>query len=262
MISKSEWNSVNDERTEPARSDAGEPPTYEEVLAYSRGELPPAEEERVRELLVSYPELARTMFASIPEDEAKPGEPGYVSDEELASRLAALQERLPRESQPVLPYRQTGRVATRRWAPIALAAMLVIVSGLYLQSAMEARRLTVLVNAPHVAADERVILSDARRGGVPEGVQLNPEAGSYALVVSADDPMYRSYRLEVIEYETQRALWKSETLHRTEDNGTFSIFFRREFLQPGDYQVVVFGVAAGREERLATHTFSLPSASR
>lgn len=258
MISKSEWNSVNDE---PVRPDAGDPPTYEEVLAYSRGELPPPEEERVRELLVAYPKLARTMFATVPEDEAQPGEPGYVSDVELARRLAALKERLPLESEPLLPRAQGGRAARRPWVPIALAAMLAIVSGLYLQSAMEARRLSVLVNAPQVAADERVILSDARRGAVPQGVTLDPQAASYALVVPADDPMYRNYRLEILDYETQRLLWKSDTLNRQEENGTFSIFFRREFLPPGDYQLVVFGVAAGRDEKLATHTFSLSRAA-
>jgi hypothetical protein len=251
MTSKSEWSSVNGERPGPTRPETGEPPTYEEVLAYSRGELPPAEEERVRELLVAYPELARTMFASVPEDEAQQGEPGYVSDVELARRLKVLHERLPIE-RPAAPFR------ARRWAPLALAATLAIVSGLYIQSAVEVRRLSVLVNAPHVAADERILLSDARRGGGAQGVLLDPEAGSYALVVSADDPMYRSYRLEIVDYGTQRSLWKSEILQRKEDNGTFSLFFRREFLPPGDYQVVVYGVAAGGEEKLDTHTFIVP----
>jgi hypothetical protein len=259
MISKSEWNSVNGELRE--RRDGGDPPTFDEVLAYSRGELPPEEEERVRELLVSYPELARTMFASVPEDEAKPGEPGYVSDVELAHRRAVLQERLHSE-RPALPaHSHSGRKATRYWAPIALAATLVIVSGLYIQSAMEVRNLSAQLNAPRVAADERLILPDARRGGVAEGILLDPDASSFTLVVPADDLMYRDYRLEIIDYETQRAVWRSETLQRKEDNGTFSIFFRREFLRPGDYQVVVFGVAAGREEKLDTHTFSIPRAA-
>ena len=262
MISKSEWNSVNGEPAGRDRRDAGEPPTFEEVLAYSRGELSPQEEERIRELLVSYPELARTMFASVPDDEAKPGEPGYVSDVELARRRAVLQQRLQIERPALLPARsQSGRRATRYWAPMALAATLVIVSGLYIQSAMEVRNLSAQLNAPRVAADERLILPDARRGGIAEGILLDPDASSFTLVIPADDSMYRDYRLEIIDYETQRRVWKSETLNRKEDNGTFSIFFRREFLQPGDYQVVVYGVANEREEKLDTHTFSIPRAA-
>lgn len=255
MISKSDWNAVNEELAAEERRKLGDPPTVEEVLAYSRGELPPAEEERVRELLVCHPALARIMFASAPEHEAKPGEAGYVSDEELARRLAALEERLqlPAAAAPVRRA-QRGRVFGWRYAPIAAAAVLVIVSGLYIDALLDVRRLSRELHAPRVAADERLIVSDHRRGVGPLAVTLDPDASSYTIVVPADGN-YRNFRLEILDYETQRSVWKSDLLRRHEDDRTFSIFFGREFLPPGDYQVVVYGVAGEREEKLDTHSF-------
>lgn len=259
MISKSEWNAVNDEVTADARRKFGDPPTAEEVLAYSRGELSPDEEERMRELLVCYPEIARAMFASEPDEDARPGEPGYVSDAELGQRFAALQERLP-ISTPVPPPRaQHGRVLMWRYVPIAAALMLL--SGLYIQSAMEVRRLSQELNAPRVGEDERVVTSDARRGG-GTGVTLDPNSSSYTVVVSTGASTFADYRLELLDYATQKPIWKSALLHRTrDDNQTFSIFFGREYLPPGEYQVFVYGVENGSETHLDTISFTIPRAS-
>lgn len=57
MITKTDWDAALDAWVEDERERLGGPPTHEEVVAYLRGELPPAEAARVRALLVYYPEL-------------------------------------------------------------------------------------------------------------------------------------------------------------------------------------------------------------
>ena len=41
MTEKNEWKAAHDELQAEARNQAGEPPTFEEVLALMRGQLPP-----------------------------------------------------------------------------------------------------------------------------------------------------------------------------------------------------------------------------
>ncbi|HKR64212.1 MAG TPA: hypothetical protein VJZ00_10825 [Thermoanaerobaculia bacterium] len=61
------WQNIHDALT--AHDGDDEPPTVEEMLAYRRGELSEADEERVRALLVQYPELARAVANGFPEEE-------------------------------------------------------------------------------------------------------------------------------------------------------------------------------------------------
>lgn len=66
MITKSEWQSVNRQLMADRREQLGDPPTAEELQAYMEGKLPEAEEERIRELLVCYPDLARSLAEPFP----------------------------------------------------------------------------------------------------------------------------------------------------------------------------------------------------
>ncbi|HYC93137.1 MAG TPA: hypothetical protein VEO54_28285 [Thermoanaerobaculia bacterium] len=70
MSTKSDWQHVNQQLMADQRARLGDPPTSDELLAYMRGELSEAEEERIRDLLVCYPELARSLAEPFPE---KPG---------------------------------------------------------------------------------------------------------------------------------------------------------------------------------------------
>lgn len=74
MIRKSDLNELMQEMNEEDRRRLGDPPTFDEMLAYTRGELAGADEERVRELMVAYPELARTVTEPF-----VPAEPAKVS---------------------------------------------------------------------------------------------------------------------------------------------------------------------------------------
>src|SRR5207302_11169100 len=92
MTTKSELSAANRELMAEERLSIGEPPTAGEVLAYMRGELTADEKVRIRERLIAYPELVRTLTAPFPEG-AEPDHPDYLSDHEFARHWSALQKR-------------------------------------------------------------------------------------------------------------------------------------------------------------------------
>ena len=61
-----EWDEALDAWIEDERERLGGPPTPEEVVAYTRGELSDADAERVRALLVYYPELTSLLIPDEP----------------------------------------------------------------------------------------------------------------------------------------------------------------------------------------------------
>ncbi|HEX8251921.1 MAG TPA: hypothetical protein VF846_02145 [Thermoanaerobaculia bacterium] len=261
MISKSDWTSTNRELTEEARRKLGNPPTEEELEAYSRGELAPEEEERIRELLVAYPELARVMFAAAPDDEAAPSDDDYVSEAELLRRFAAVQSRLRPAPQPA--RRDSGRVLLFRYVPAGIAAGLALVfAGLYAQEASKARGLSTTLQMPRAASEIRLLQSDRMRGGTGEsiGATLSADASSYTLVVpvSGASANIVDYRLEIVDRSTQKRLWVSDTLRAAGADATLSIFLPREFLRPGTYRIRVYGLAGAEANELDTMLFTVP----
>src|SRR6185436_14746689 len=127
MTNKSEWQEANRRLTAEQREKLGEPPTAEELLAYSRGELSESDEERIRDLLVAYPELARMYGAPFP------GEPEpSISQEDTAAGLQEVKQRLGISTPPL----------RRMWhyIPTTIAAALALVFfGLYVQADIRAR---------------------------------------------------------------------------------------------------------------------------
>lgn len=65
MMITNDWDQALDDWVEQERERLGGPPTPEEVVAYRRGELNDADAERVRTLLVYYPELTSLL---VPDD--------------------------------------------------------------------------------------------------------------------------------------------------------------------------------------------------
>src|SRR5688500_16910631 len=92
MITKSDWQAVHQEMTAEERRKLGEPPTTEEMLAYSHGELSAENVERVKAWLVCNPDMARALMEPFPSDDAKPGDADFLSEEELSKRWASLQQ--------------------------------------------------------------------------------------------------------------------------------------------------------------------------
>jgi hypothetical protein len=266
MITKTDLQSVNEELRAESRRRLGDPPTPEELLAYRRGELPPEEEGRIRELLVAYPELARSLAEPFPTEGAEPGDPDYLSDEEMARHWTSIQQRLgatanaarseasaaaPPAAQPA----HDGRVLQFwRRASFALAAMLVLAFSGLLWQLQSARQLGL----PLVASEERQLFPDGRRGGGESSVTLARGGDAYLLVASMlGREQFATYRVDIVDPDTDsaKALWSSPDLQRRDD-GAFRILVPQQFLKPDRrYQIVIYGINGPREERLAGYTF-------
>src|SRR3712207_3458883 len=93
MITKTDWRTVNEQLMNDHRPRL-DPPTADEMLAYTRGELSAEDEQRLQERLVRHPDLVRTLTAPFPTEGAKPGDPDYVSDEEYPAHWRALHARM------------------------------------------------------------------------------------------------------------------------------------------------------------------------
>ena len=219
---KTELHDLIGEMNDEDRRRLGEPPTFEEMLAYTRGELSGAEEQRVRELMVCYPELARTVT-----------EPFAPEETHLA---------------PVVRFRHV-------WTAIA-AAIALVFAGLYWQAESKARRMNHELAVPHVVSTEQLLLPDGNRGGAHATI-LSVAGDSYLLVATLiNAARFSSYRLEITD-SGAKPLWSQAGL-QPRDNDTFAIIVPRTFLPAGEYQVVLYGENGARGERIATYTVRVP----
>jgi hypothetical protein len=248
MITKADWQAVHDEIMAEERRKLGEPPTFDEVLAYTRGELSEQEAERVRALLVWYPELARTIAEPFPEDEADGRQ--LVSDDELTERWAALEKRI-----------DGGRTNVRRfpriWIGVA-AALAVVFTSVIWQSGLHSRRLpqaSALIDDS--AEDYRTLRPGGFRGGGNEFTMLEAEDDDYRLAIPIIGSSERNdFRLEIVDSSDQQ-LWSSEILRRPPTD-TFALVVPRAFLKPGQYEIVLHGVEGAARERLAFYPVRVP----
>jgi hypothetical protein len=254
MIRKSDWEALHEELTAEDRRTLGDPPTVEELDAYSRGELSPEEEGRVRALLVAYPELARAFVAEFPEDDAQPGDEDFLSQDEVSRRLAEFRKSV--HPAPA-PHRQAGRVVLFRYVPTAVAAALALIfAGLYWQAQSTARQLSVQLLKPR-ALDVQQLTPDGRRGA-PGATTITVNGDGTLLVVPLFDTVHFSnYRVDLFEAEPRTLLWSSTDVPRDADDA-FRIVVPRERLEAGrTYQVVVSGLDGTREEKLQTYSMRI-----
>jgi hypothetical protein len=247
MTTKSEWHAINRALMAEERQRHGQPPTAEEVLAYTRGELPPDEAARVSERLVAYPELVRTLTAEFPSEGAEPGHPDYMPDDELAKHWASLQKRLP--------DRRGGRVVQFWRACSAIAATLAVVFGtMYWHERAELER-------PRVAWDQQDLVPDGQRGNEDGSVELNVQGESFLFAVPLPQtPVFDSYRLEILNdsLTPPRSVWRSPEWQR-HANEAFPVLVQRSFFSPGRYRIVLYGVSGARQERLTTYKLRVPA---
>ena len=246
MITKSEWQAVNRQLMAEDRQRLGEPPTAEEILAYTRGELSPEDETRVRERLVCHPDLVRALAVPFPAEPAKPGDPDYLSEDEFAKHWEVLQKRMRPHRVVRFPH---------AWTAIA-AACAIVFGALFWQAEWRARRLAKELNEPRVAWEEYVLPAEGQRGGGNATAVLPAEGDTVLLRAPVyNQPHYAGYRLEIVDPSATppRVLWSSTGVRRSDDD-TFDILVPRAFLRPGRYQVVLYGVDRAREERLMSYT--------
>lgn len=240
MIRKDDWEAVLTRVSAEDREALGPPPTVDEMVAFEEGRLSPEETERVRRLLVAYPDLAHALAQPIPEDD----EP--LPKGELDRRWMEFQQTLPRR-------KEGGRVLLFWRTSAALAAALAIAFGGLLWQARHD------LGRPQVIGDEHVLEPDGQRGGPEVPFAVSPNADWYLLtvpIIGAEG--YEEYRLEIRGPVAAQPAWRSGVLSR-QSNDAFTIVVPRRFLaSPGTYQVVLYGVRSGGEERLATYSLRVP----
>lgn len=254
MTNDADWQAVQQEMTEEERRKLGEPPTAEEMLAYTRGELSAEDAGRVRAWLVCNPDLARALMQPFPSDDAKPGDPDFLSPEELAKQWASLQQRIQD------PAKAGGARVLRFPSPwTALAAALALVfAGLYWQAESRARRLDRALHEPR-ALESQLLLPDGRRG-VEQATSLTANGERFVLDLALfNAARFETYRVEMSDEnpEPSRQPWRSAAI-RAADEETLSVDISRTYLKPGRYRIVVYGIEGSREERLDSYTLRVP----
>lgn len=243
MSTKSEWTAVHEGMMEEQRQRLGPPPTVEEIEAYENGQLSAEDEERVRALLVCYPDLARTLVRHDQPDAPRPGDADFLSQDQLTKDWKALQERIHGRE-------PSGRVLRFWRISAAIAATLAVIFGGLLWRARSE------LGQP-VIAYEYVLSSDAVRGTADQVTTVSPDGEHVLLTIVKDGaPGFDQYRVDILRSAStpSRRVWSGRA-RPSPDHRYVSIVVPTRFLDAGSYEVELFGVRDGREERLATYPF-------
>jgi hypothetical protein len=248
MTSKSEWNEANRRLKAEQREQLGDPPTAEEMLAYCRGQLSGQEEERIRDLLVAYPELARMYAAPFPEE----GQPG-VTSERIAASLGELERRLGGET-AVVPHRRR----MRHYIPTTIAAAFALVFfGLFVQAENRARLHQREGQLPRILGAPQELDPDGNRGPA-EPTLLRRDGEAYLLKPRLINQVrYPRYSIE-LQDETQ-VVWRSHSAEPDEDDA-FQIVIPHGFLRAGGtYQLRVYGIDGETRRQVGSYDVAVPS---
>lgn len=225
MTTKSEWQEVNRALIAEAREKLGEPPTAEEMERFSKGELSADEANRIRELLIAYPELARGYY-----------EPFVLEEEPEPARV----------------------VSFRRYVPTTIAAALALLfATLFATAQMRVRAFERQLNEPIVA--ERIDLSPVSdaRGGEVNPRTVSPDGDVYRFVMGLSGRMhYPNYRVSIHRRNDDRELWNTTRAQREEDD-TFEIIVRKSVLSSGEYEIHITGLDGTESELLNKYAFRI-----
>jgi hypothetical protein len=251
-MNRSDWDAVRDALIADDRANLGEPPSVDELLAYERGELSKEGAERIQQLLVAYPELARAYATPFPSDDAQPGDSDYLAGEVIDRQLIAFRADNRSSAADVARKGSNGRVLQFWPIVAAIAAAIAIVFGAMLwQTRTELLR-------PHVLPEAAILTPDGRRGGAePPQAAITPAGDSLLLVVSLVGPTdYETYRLELVSNDSHKRLWSSEPLRATISN-SFNVEVPSRALPAGTYQVIAYGLRGNAQEQVATYTIGI-----
>jgi hypothetical protein len=236
MIDRNDWQAVHDAMIADDRAKLGAPPTVNELLAYERGELSKEDADRVQQLLIAYPELARAYATPFPSDDAN-------LPEDVIDRQWQAFRRTVHPPGRVLPF----------WrASAAIAAMLAVVLGAMLWQT----RKDML--QPHIVLEPHILTPDGVRGlGSEPNYTLTPVGGPLLVVVSLiGSSDYDMYRLELVDADSHRRIWSSEPL-RAPASSSFDVEIPSRALAPGTYRIIAWGLRGSAQERVATYTIEV-----
>lgn len=247
MTNQSEWQEANRRLMAEQREKLGDPPTAEEMLAFSRGELSEPEQERIRDLLVAYPDLARMYSAPFAEEDAN----SRVADEEIAAGLADIKRRLGGNVVPL-------RSPVRRYLPTSIAAALALLFfGLYVQAESRARNHVRSLQLPRILGAAQELDPDDNRGSAAP-TPLRKDGDAYLLEAHLmDDVRYPHYVLEL--YDATGAIWTSHPVEAAATNA-FQIVIPHEFLNIGSsYRLRVFGIDGESRRPVGSYDVAVPA---
>ena len=255
MIDKSEWQKANRELIAEERRNLGDPPTAEEMLAYSRGKLSESEEERIRDLLVAYPELARMYSEPFPEA-PRLGDADYVPDSQVAAGWNELQQRL---GAPQKRERQRGNVRLFSYFPTGVAAIFALVFfGLFVHAESRARYHAEQANLPRILGSPQELDPDGNRGsGAPTMLRKDGEA--YLLKPRLINQVrHPHYRIELRD-ANDAPIWTNNTAQPDQDD-TFQIVIPHAFLRTGEtYELRVIGVDGNTHTTIGSYDLAVPA---
>lgn len=261
MTNKSDWQEAERRLGAEERKTLGEPPTAEEMLAYSRGELSESEEERIHDFLVAYPELARAYSAPFPEA-PREGDPDAVSDEELRAGWSVLLRRLGRNRGTADPRAeaQRGRVVFRHYVPTAVAAALAVVFfALYVQAESRARYHERAGRLPRVLTTPQALEPDGNRGSAGAPTMLSKDGEAYLLEPHLINQVrHPHYRLDLVD-ASSKLLWTNSTALPDADDA-FLITIPHNFLTAGQtYRLRIFGIDGESQTEVGTYDVLAPA---
>ncbi len=248
MTNKTEWQEANRRLMAEQREKLGGPPTAEEMLAYSRGEMSAEEEDRIRDLVAAYPELARSYGAPFPEEEAS------VSNDAIPDAIHDgwndVQRRL---GVPAMP----ARARVRNYIPTTIAAALALVFfGLYVQAESRARD-HARGDLPRVLGAPQELDPDGNRGSAAP-TMLRKDGDAYLLKPRLLNQVhYPYYRIEL--HDASGAVWASPSA-RPDDEDTFQIVIPHDFLRPEvRFQLQIFGIDGDKRRPVGSYDVMVPS---
>lgn len=245
MTNKSDWQEANRRLAAEQQEKLGDPPTAEELLAYGRGELNETEEERIRNLLVAYPDLARMYGAPLP-TEPDPA----VSDEEIAAGLRDVKRRLGIGAAPQRPI--------RHYVPTTIAAALALLFfGLYVQAESRARNHARSCDLPRLLGAPQELDTDATRGGGTATI-LRKDGEAYFLKLMLGNAVrFPHYAIEL--YDNKDKVWSTNAAEAATDD-SFQIVIPHGFLRAGtSYELQVFGMDGEVRRQAGSYQIAVPA---
>lgn len=255
MTKKSEWQDANRALQAEDRRTLGDPPTAEEMLAYSKGELSGNEAERIQDLLVAYPELARMYGTPFPEPQ--PGDSDAVSEAEIAAGWNAFQQRLAVPS--AVPQRaraetERGVLPFRRYIVTSIAAAVALVfCGLYIQTERRAQG-----PLPVIVGEQQELEPGGTRGGGTL-TTLHRDGNAYSVKLQLFNQVrHPYYRIELLDV-SGRAIWEAASVQPDRYNA-FHLAIPHAFLRSGQtYRLVVYGINGDTSTEAAVYPFAVPA---
>ena len=286
---KNESRSVNDLEAylEASRTSLGEPPSDKQLLEFHSGRLNSEEADRILEYIAVDPEVATRFdeLSSFP-SLAEPGDPDYLSDNELEEHWQRFGARLrskestaspllhePDESLPApIPPGAGIAISTRSlhaaYGVMALAALLIMILGLgYRHRGQELNQLRSQIADLGAAEPITDLYSGILTGfepfrskttSIPARLPSNRQA--YYLVLAQPEPppgadisYDAEYRLEIWPTPERddgdrgvAPIWKSEGL-RFSPLGKLPVLIPGHFLEAGEYELDLIHLEGGEE---------------